>query len=243
MNTPDVIFLGGKKESVRWTKYGAANNDHDAQIALLRRVIQQSVGDLKLYNGRITPFNVEDICALVVDDIQLLLQRYGECMFSVSSNGEPPETLPSSISIGGGHITTRHKDHYDNEYTRDPAGIIYDMCDLRMSKDLDGFSLKDITRLSWNISTGVTLFVRENLFSLFGPIEHQSSNTQTIIPRSVQALVLLTNMVLSNASKEEVDRAANYAVSVIAAERSATDCAVAEKTNGIDELMKKYYPT
>ena len=60
-------------------------------------------------------------------------------------------------------------------------------------------------------------------------------------PMSV--LELLTKMVLSGAPKEEVDRAANYAVSVIAVEKSASDCVEAKRANDVDELMKKYYPT
>ena len=243
MNTPDVIFLYGKKEDIRWIKEETGGDDCHAQTTLLCRVIRSSVGDLGLYTRRLTPFDLAAICGVIVNDIQSLLSRYGESLFDVPRNGEPPEIPPPSISIGGGHITTRQIDHYDNKYTRGPAGIIYDLCYLRMSEDLNNFPLNTIARLSWNISGGVTLFVRENLFSLFGPMEPQSPSTQKLLPESMEALILIANMVLSNASKEEIDRAANYAVSAIAVEKSVSDCVEAKRANGVDELMKKYYPT
>lgn len=85
--------------------------------------------------------------------------------------------------------------------------------------------------------------VQDNKNSEPVPMAPQSPSAQKLLPESMEALVLITSMVLSNASKEEVDRAANYAVSVIAVEKSTIDCVEAKRANGIDELMKKYYPT
>ncbi len=186
-----------------------------------------------------TKVEVNNICSSISTAMVEMVKKYGRALFPIPGGDHTHIVcLPDEFVVGG--VVVRRKT-FDSEgllTTRSSKELVFRViCAVATSNDyyISEPLCKKISELVWDITNE---FVESN----FGPMEPQSPSTQKLLPESMTALVLITNMVLSNASKEEIDRAANYAVSVIAVEKSAYDCVEAKRANAVDELMKKYYP-
>lgn len=210
--------------------------------------------------GYHTKTEIGDMIASISSEMVKILRKYGRVIFSLPGGDHTHSVdLPHELKVNGIIVHTKVYPNVGISVPV-PANELFFriICAVLLSKSyyIPEACCRQAAELIWNISSE---FIKSNMnsssrtkrssikdntqFDGVGVAEGQSSSTQELIPRSMEALILITNMVLSNASKEEVDRAANYAVSVIAVEKSVNDCVEAKRANGVDELMKKYYPT
>ena len=210
---------------------------YDRLDMLLSRGLH-SILDRELHYN--TKVEIGNICSSISTAMIEVVKKYRKALFPIPVGDHTHIIcLPDEFVVGG--VVVR-REAFDSEgllTTRSPKELVFRIiCAVLLSNDhyISEPLCREISEVVWNITNE---FVESN----FGPMEPQSPSTQKLLPESMTALVLITNMVLSNASKEEIDRAANYAVSVIAVEKSASDCAEAKRANGVDELVKKYYPT
>ena len=210
---------------------------YDRLDMLLSRGLH-SILDRELHYN--TKVEIGNICSSISTAMIEVVKKYRKALFPIPVGDHTHIIcLPDEFVVGG--VVVR-REAFDSEgllTTRSPKELVFRIIyAVRLSNDhyISEPLCKEISEVVWNITNE---FVESN----FGPMEPQSPSTQKLLPESMTALVLITNMVLSNASKEEIDRAANYAVSVIAVEKSASDCVEAKRANGVDELVKKYYPT
>ena len=211
---------------------------YDRLDMLLSRGLHSILDKELRYN---TKAEVNNICSSISTAMVEVVKKYRRALFPIPVGDHTHiACLPDEFVVG--RVVVRRKTFNPEGFStnRSPQqelvfciiGAVLLSNDHYISEPL----CKEISELVWNITNE---FVESN----FRPPFTQVPSTQKLLPESMEALILITNMVLSNASKEEIDRAANYAVSVIAVEKSASDCVEAKRANDVDELMKKYYPT
>lgn len=210
---------------------------YDRLDMLLSRGLHSILDKELRYNTKI---EVGSICSSISTAMVEVVKKYRKALFPIPVGDHTHiMCLPDEFVVGGVVVRRQTFDPEGFSTNRSPKELVFRIiCAVLLSNDhyISEPLCKEISELVWNITTE---FVKSN----FGPMEPQAPSTQKLLPGSVEALVLITNMVLSNASKEEIDRAANYAVSVIAVEKSVSDCVEAKRANAVEELMKKYYPT
>ena len=210
---------------------------YDRLDMLLSRGLHSILDKELRYNTKI---EVGNICSSISTAMVEVVKKYRRALFPIPVGDHTHiACLPDEFVVGD--VVVRRETFNPGGFStnKSPKELVFRIiCAVLLSNDhyISEPVCEEISELVWNIANE---FVESN----FGPMEPQSPSTQKLLPESMTTLVLITNMVLSNASKEEIDRAANYAVSVIAVEKSASDCVEAKRANGVDELMKKYYPT
>ena len=211
---------------------------YDRLDMLLSRGLH-SILDRELHYN--TKVEIGNICSSISTAMVEMVKKYSKALFPIPVGDHTHiMCLPDEFVVGGVVVRRKTSNPEGFSTNRSPqqelvfciVGAVLLSNDHYISEPV----CKEISEAVWNITNE---FVKSN----FGPMEPQSPSTQKLLPESMEALILITNMVLSNASKEEIDRAANYATSAIAVEKSAIDYIEAKRANDVDELMKKYYPT